>query len=131
VAQLSTLGIIDANMKKTISVGIVALSALLSGCGKNDSSANPPDDIQIRQRIVGSWTLDSGPTNSVTYKSDGSFSSTIGPSQGKWTITNGVFIGIENGPDGDTETGKVVRIDDHEWIVQDVGTTNLMRFHKQ
>jgi major membrane immunogen (membrane-anchored lipoprotein) len=131
VAQLSTLGIIDANMKKTISVGIVALSTLLAGCGKNDSSANPPDDIQIRQRIVGSWTLDSGPTNSVTYKSDGSFSSTIGPSQGTWTITNGVFIGIENGPDGDTETGKVVRIDDHEWIVQEVGTTNLMRFHKQ
>lgn len=118
-------------MKRTIITGFMALSALFAGCGKSGSSAKTPDDIQIRQRIVGTWKLESDPTNSTTFKPDGSFSSTIGPTQGTWTVTNGVFIGIENGPDGDNETGKVVRIDDHEWIVQETGTGDITKLHKQ
>ncbi len=59
-------------------------------------------------------------------------SSTLDGGQGTWWITNGVFIAIENPVGvGDTETGRVVRIDDHEWVIQEVGTTNLTSFHKR
>ena len=135
VAQLGTLGIINVYMRNQISIGIMAFTALLTGCGNknssSDSSAIPPSDVQIRQKAVGTWKLDSDSTNSITFNSDGSASSTIDGGQGTWEVTNGVFIMIENGTGGDTETGKVVRIDDHEWILQEVGTSNVMRLHKQ
>jgi hypothetical protein len=122
-------------MKNAISIGIVTFSALLAGCGNNnsssDSSANPPSDIQIRQKVVGTWKLDSDPTNSLTFNADGSASSTSDGGKGTWTVTNGVFIVIENGPEGDNETGKVVRIDDHELILQEVGTRDKTRLQKK
>jgi hypothetical protein len=135
VAQLFSLGIIDVYMKNAISIGIMAFSALLTGCGNknssSDSSAISPSDVQIRQKVVGTWKLDSDPTNSLTFNSDGSASFTSAGGFGTWKVTNGVFICIENGPEGDNETGKVVRIDDHEWFLQEVGTSNVMRLHKQ
>ena len=121
----------DATMKTAISIGMVALSALAAGCGNNNSSANSPGDLQIRQKVVGTWKLDSDPTNSIAFNADGTFSSTIGPSQGTWSVSNGIFIAVENGPDGDNETGKVVRIDDHEWVLQEAGGTDLTKLHRQ
>ena len=119
-------------MKCTIT--FIFLSLLLTGCGNknssSDSSATQPSDVQIRQKVVGTWKLDSDPTNSLTFNSDGSASSTSDGGQGTWKVTNGVFICIENGPDGDNETGKVVRIDDHELIIQEAGSSAVTRLHK-
>jgi hypothetical protein len=62
VAQPFSLGIIDVNMKSAICTGIIAFSALLTGCGhknsSSDSSATQSGDVQIRQKVVGTSNID-------------------------------------------------------------------------
>jgi hypothetical protein len=131
-------------MKKIIGIGVMVLSALLAGCGNNDSprgvansatnssdtsnsATNPLSDAQIRQKAVGTWKLDANPTNNLTFNSDGSASTSDGE-KGFWKVTNGLFILMEGTEDN--ETGQVVRIDDHELIFQDPGTTNATILRK-
>jgi hypothetical protein len=119
------------HMKNATIIGILAWSFLLAGCGNHGNPASSLSDMQIRQRIVGTWKLDADPTNSLTFKPDGSVSSTIDGGQGTWTVTNGILIAIEDGPDGDNETGKVVQIDDQNFILQEVGTGEVTKLSKQ
>ena len=122
-------------MKIAICVGIIAFSALLTGCGNKEGSLESPaiqlSDVQIRQKVVGTWKVDSDRTRSITFNSDGSASSTGDGGHGIWKVSNGVFICIEDGPDGNNETDKVVRIDDRELILQEVGAGDVTRLHKK
>ena len=117
-------------MKNASGIGMMAFTILLAGCGNNGAN-NSLSDPQIRQRMVGTWKLDSEPTNSLTFKADGSVSSTVDGDQGTWTVTNGVLVSIENGPDGDTETDKVVRIDDQHCTLQEAGAGDVTKLSKE
>ena len=119
------------NVKSVLGIGLIAFSALLAGCGNHSSSANSLTDDQIRQKMVGTWKLDDAPTNSLTFKLDGSVSSTVDGGHGTWTVTNGVLITIESGPDGDTETDKVVQIDDRKCVLQEAGVGDVTKLSKQ
>lgn len=116
-------------MKSAIS--IMMFAALLAGCGHNHSSVSAPSDAQIRQGIVGAWQSDTASTNTVTFKSDGTLSSQNDDGKGTWTVTNGVLIVIEDGPDGEADTNKVVRIDDHECVLQEVESGDVTTLSKR
>ena len=127
-------------MKNTISLGIMAATILLAGCGKKDNSSLMPDDAVIRQKIVGTWKLNPDPktTALLTVNSDGTLlgkdDSTPGGEVvgGTWKVTNGYFIVTmtnKNSPEPEIETNLVVQLNDHEWVMEDDGDT--VTLHKQ
>jgi hypothetical protein len=105
-----------------------------------DESHQSQTDAEIRQKIVGTWILDSGTTNqtwsakgSITYASDGCYvaKATITDKgstheekyegmwqvEGAWltcTVTNAV--GVKGGPGKFFAHDKIVRVGDHELI---------------
>ena len=53
---------------------------------------------------------------------------------GSWVVSNGLFVLTESNKDGsapDIDTGKIIRLNDHEFVLQEPGQTNVMSFHKQ
>src|SRR5215469_4645436 len=120
-------------MKSAINTGCLAALMLLTGCKTQPplQTSQPPSDAYIRKKVVGTWRSDS--THSFKVNSHGSFVSTsegdgrpesVLTFRGKWRVTNGWFLMTVAEADGeiadvsDVESNKVVRIDDHEWVVQ-------------
>ena len=133
MAQLSTLGSIHTLMKYTIT--LLALILLLVGCSKI------PSDPQVRQKASGTWEV---PTahSVVTFDPDGSFVLKI-PGvdlvmQGTWQVDRGFFsqtmtnaVGSEpHSPVGEVVRYKILSMNDHDWVMQMDGKTNLLRAHK-
>lgn len=105
-------------------------------------------DVQLRKRIVGTWSSDA--SSALTVSSNGTFVSgwtnihstpKYGWSyEGRWTITNAIFEssvtntqtwGITDEPRHlSVERWKIVRLDEKEFVGVTRGITNVMIRHK-
>jgi hypothetical protein len=127
-------------MKYTIP--ILALSLFLTACSHYDA--------RLGRRIAGTWIRPmsgSSPTEPAvftrTISSDGSFSTTIGRKsalvtyQGTWlvrdghlvmTVTNAQGMGQHHpaSPVGSIDRIKIIHVDDHQWIYESNGHTNIL-----
>ena len=108
-------------------------------------AAAPLGDDAIRNKIVGVWKPDpasdyADELDNVTVSSDGTTTIKLkgqGGSPGEtstatWQVTAGVFVVTMTNDDGtlDIESNKVVRVNDHEWVFQEDGETDLTTLHK-
>ena len=140
-AQLWSLGIIHTLMKKLIIIGFAV--ALLVPSLLLWQHFKHPSDSKLTQQIAGTWTR--GEFFSQTYSPDGSFSTSIGHSnglvtyQGTWlvkdqalikTITNAQGTGSHRAgePVGSVDSSKIIHLDDHQFaFVADGHTMTLTR----
>jgi hypothetical protein len=134
------LGIICTIMKYTIP--ILGLSLFLTACSSYDA--------QLGRQIAGTWTRPmsgSSPTEPAvftrTISSDGNFTTSIGRRsalvtyQGTWqvrdgelvmTVTNAQGMGQHRAgsPVGSIDRIKIIHVDDHQWIYESEGHTNIL-----
>ena len=91
----------------------------------------PLTDADIKQKIVGTWTVnDEGDKGIITFNADGTGS---GPDakdtnnliKVKWSVTGGYLVVSETDPTDQSEgsTNKIVRLNDHEMVLDDDGDT--------
>lgn len=134
-------------MRTVITIGVLTVFIPLAGCIKKAASqtSRSPRDAEIRQKVVGVWKSDS--THLLTVNSDGSIVSaskgdgrpeSLLTFRGRWRVTNGWLLMTVADEDGkisdlaDVQSNRVVRIDDHEWVLQEgEEDTNSTIFHKQ
>ena len=118
------------------------LGFALVGCSKHS-----PDVEMMSRKAIGSWSLGS-PADTIAIRQDGSYSSKRTPSRkgvdgelvydGTWHIEGGFLVTtITNvsGPEPHEPVGfvnrfRLIRIDDHEMVVQPDGQTKQVTIPK-
>jgi len=154
---------LSSPMKNIINLGIMAAAVMLAGCGKSDSNnSNPPaqsntaspppvvqptpaasgtnqpmTDVEIRQKIVGTWTLDD-PQSQGTFAINADGTLVAKGNDGtrsvemnmNWQVNNGFLIvsGKDNNGAAEGDTNKILTLNDHALILQDEDDT--VTFHR-
>ena len=117
----------------------ILLGLLLTGCKSHDAI--------LSQQILGTWTRGTlswtePPLYSKTFLPDGSFTTSIGHSnalviyQGTWLVKDGELVMTttnahgtgrhQAGPVGGVDRVKIVHVDDHQFICEAGGHTNIV-----
>src|ERR1035437_1402789 len=110
------LGIITRFMKPRDILGIALTAIFIAGCSKQA----PPNDAQIRERIVGAWSASDSKQFSVRFESDGSFSGRDKKvwAAGTWSVQDGVItVSTTNSSLTNVipvEKAQVIRMNRHE-----------------
>jgi hypothetical protein len=110
VPELWTLGIIYTFMK--IILSLLAFSLFLTACSKSNG------DAAMSRKITGAWA-DASDKTPFTISSDGSYSIVTGGVNhaGTWQIRDGVFIMMHTNLDHAVERMRIVRVDDHQFVI--------------
>jgi hypothetical protein len=137
-------------MKKFIIVGLVIALVVASALLWKHSKY--PSDAQLARQVAGTWTKDTSKMKAFsltdpliytrTYSSDGSYSfiwghkSALVTFQGSWLVKDGQLVMTETnaygtgnhqpGPVGGVTSVKVIHVDDHQFICEAGGQTNIL-----
>jgi|ERR1035437_6488614 hypothetical protein len=110
---------------------LLTLSVFLTACSKSLR------DAEIRQKIVGTWAIDSQPIT-FTFSSDGSFlaadTAKHTKTEGRWRIESGDYILTTSNmttAKSYSERYRIVRISDHDLASRwNMNTNQLITAHK-
>ena len=134
-------------------LAFLALAHVMTACNRRDEAKPTSGDVQLRNRMTGSWFQNDGHLKGMlTLAADGSFSAgwtnvAANPTrawtfEGNWQIANGVCAmkltksrswNITNSHlVGSVEHWRIVRADDQElvWVSESVGQTNTLTRRK-
>jgi hypothetical protein len=104
---------------------------LLIGCDMS------PTDLEIRQKLTGTWIADSDALSALEHKADGSFVLRHGDrveAEGSWCVKGGFMIGTFTNANDAVQVGsnKVVSVGRHKLLILDNGgRTNELGYHRK
>jgi hypothetical protein len=124
-------------MKKIAIIG-VAMGLLIIPTVLFWHRQNHPTDLVMRQRLLGEWVpnIADGRSRTFAMSADGHWTEQItgkigtGKMDGTWLVKDGLLIWTMTNNDLDmqvplTDTARIIRIDSHEFVVQN-GNTQLV-----
>ena len=124
-------------MKLQTILCLIFIAVLVAACRKQA----PPNDTQIREKIVGAWIPSDGKQGqgSVEFESDGRFSGSGGGNgvrvAGTWSVEHGLvtICATSSSPIKVTpvEKARVVKMDKDEMVFQSESQTNLCVFKRR
>ena len=109
---------------------ILALSLLLTACGRRNSQISKLSDAQLGRQIAATWTQEGG--QSLTISPDGSFSSSWSSGnkflkyQGTWLVKDQMLVEtvtnasgtMPHYPVGGVERVKIIQVDDSRLAIE-------------